>query len=181
MAVDGNAVLVVLDSGKVGLALDGGDLGRRDGGHADGVVGAHGGIHAIAQVAHSLRHHVGRRHGVHGLHDGRSRLALGIGGLLGVERGRVDLLGLGQLLVERLRRVVLEGERRLADGDGGGLLAHLFSLEVTLQSVEEKAVMGNAIPVKDFLLLLGTNAVVLVEEVEELALGLFERGIGAGL
>lgn len=41
--------------------------------------------------------------------------------------------------------------------------------------------MRNAVPVKDLLLLLGTDAVVLVEKVEELALGLFQRGISAGL
>lgn len=41
--------------------------------------------------------------------------------------------------------------------------------------------MGNAVPVKDLLLLLGADAVVLVEKVEELALGLFQGGISAGL
>lgn len=40
--------------------------------------------------------------------------------------------------------------------------------------------MGNAVPVKDLLLLLGADTVILVEEVEELALGFFERGVGAG-
>lgn len=41
--------------------------------------------------------------------------------------------------------------------------------------------MWYTVPVEDLLLLLGTNAVVLEEEVEERALGLFERGIGASL
>lgn len=41
--------------------------------------------------------------------------------------------------------------------------------------------MGDAIPVEDLLLLLGPDAVVLVEEVEERALGLFEGRISSGL
>lgn len=41
--------------------------------------------------------------------------------------------------------------------------------------------MRDAIPVEDLLLLLCPDAVVLVEEVEKGALGLFERGIGTGL
>lgn len=180
VAVDRNAVLVVLDAGEVGLALDSGDL-RGDGCHANGVVAAHV-VEPVGHVAHGLGHHIGRRHGVHGLHHGRVGLALGEGRLLlSVERRRVDLLGLGQLLVERLRGVVLEGEGRLADSNRGGFLAHLFSLEVALEGIEEKTVVGHAVPVKDFLLLLGADAVVLVQEVEELALGLFEGGIGAGL
>ena len=40
--------------------------------------------------------------------------------------------------------------------------------------------MRYAVPVEDLLLLLGANAVVLVEEVEERAFRLLERGIGAG-
>jgi hypothetical protein len=38
----------------------------------------------------------------------------------------------------------------------------------------------NGEPVEDFLLLLGSNAVVLVEEVEEFGLGFLKRGVGAG-
>jgi hypothetical protein len=60
-------------------------------------------------------------------------------------------------------------------------LAHLFALQVTLQGVEEESVMGNRVPVEDLLLFLGANAVVLVQEVEEWALGLFQRGVGARL
>lgn len=41
--------------------------------------------------------------------------------------------------------------------------------------------MRNAIPVEDLLFLLSSDAVVLVQEVKERALGLFEGGIGAGL
>ena len=40
--------------------------------------------------------------------------------------------------------------------------------------------MRDAVPVKDLLLLLCSDAVVLVEKVKEGALGFFERGIGAG-
>ena len=40
--------------------------------------------------------------------------------------------------------------------------------------------MWDAIPIKDLLLLLSPDAVVLVEEVKERTLGLLERGIGAG-
>lgn len=85
-----------------------------------------------------------------------------------------------ELLEKRLRRVEFERESRLADGDGGGLLTHLLSLEVALQRIEEQTVVGNAVPVKDLLLLLCADAVVLVEKVEEGALGLLERGVGAG-
>lgn len=41
--------------------------------------------------------------------------------------------------------------------------------------------MRNTVPVEDLLLLLRADAVVLEEEVEEGALGFFERGIGASL
>jgi hypothetical protein len=90
-------------------------------------------------------------------------------------------LSLGQLLIQRLRRVVLEGQSRFADSDGGGFLAHLLTLQVSLQGVEEEAVMGDAVPIEDLLLLLRSDTVVLVEEVEESALGLFQRGIGSRL
>ena len=40
--------------------------------------------------------------------------------------------------------------------------------------------MGDGKPVKDFLFLLGSNAVVLVEEVEELGLWFFQRSVCAG-
>lgn len=41
--------------------------------------------------------------------------------------------------------------------------------------------MRNAVPVEDLLLFLRANAVVLVEEIEEGALGFFEGGIGSSL
>lgn len=41
--------------------------------------------------------------------------------------------------------------------------------------------MGDAVPVEYFLFLLGSDAVVLVEEVKERALGLLERRIGSRL
>ena len=41
--------------------------------------------------------------------------------------------------------------------------------------------MGNAVPVEDLLLLLRSDTVVLVEEVQERTLGFLEGRIGAGL
>lgn len=41
--------------------------------------------------------------------------------------------------------------------------------------------MRDAIPIENLLLLLCANAVVLVKEIKERALGFFEGGIGAGL
>jgi hypothetical protein len=81
------------------------------------------------------------------------------------------------LFEERLRRVKLKGQSWFTERDCGRFLAHLFPLEVALQRVKEKAVMRNAIPVKDLLLLLGPDAVVLVEKVEKRALRLFQRCI----
>lgn len=40
--------------------------------------------------------------------------------------------------------------------------------------------MWDAVPVENLLLFLGPNAVVFVQEIQERALGFFERGIGAG-
>jgi len=75
------------------------------------------------------------------------------------------LLSLGELLEERLRRIVFERKGGLSNSYGGGLLAHLFALEIALKSVEKQAVMGHTVPVEDLLLLLCANAVVLVEKV----------------
>ena len=75
----------------------------------------------------------------------------------------------------------MEGHGRLANSDCGSLLAHLFSLEVALESVEEESVVGYAVPIEDFLLLLRANAVVLVKEVKELTLGLLQGCIGSRL
>ena len=72
------------------------------------------------------------------------------------------MLRLGKLLEERLRGIEFKGKRRLADRHGGGFLAHLFTLEVALQSVEEKTVVRYAVPVEDLLLLLSADAVVLI-------------------
>lgn len=41
--------------------------------------------------------------------------------------------------------------------------------------------MGDGKPIEDFLFLLGSNAVVFVEEVEELGLWFFQRSVCAGL
>ena len=89
------------------------------------------------------------------------------------------MLSFSELLEKRLRRVKLEGERRFADSDGGGLLVHLLALEISLQGIEKETIMGYAVPVEDLLLLLCADAVVLVKKIEEGTLGLFQRGIGA--
>lgn len=128
---------------------------------------------------HRLGNHLRRGHRVHGAHDRRGRLRVILN--VGVEGGRVRLLRLGQLLKKRLRRVEFKRQRGLSNSDGGGLLAHFFPLEIALQCIEEETVVRYAVPVEDLLLLLGADAVVLVEEIEECALGLLERSIGAGL
>ena len=91
------------------------------------------------------------------------------------------MLSLGELLIQRLGRVEFEGHGRLADSQGGSLLAHLLSLQVPFQRIEEESIVGHAVPVENLLLLLCPDAVVLVKEIEERALGLFEGGVGAGL
>lgn len=60
-------------------------------------------------------------------------------------------------------------------------MAHLLALEIALEGVKEEAVVGYAVPVEDLLLLLRADAVVLVEEVKEAALGLLKGRVGAGL
>nr|GFD57893.1 hypothetical protein [Tanacetum cinerariifolium] len=50
---------------------------------------------------------------------------------------------------------------------------------VAFQRVKEKTIVRYAVPVEDFLLLLCADAVVLVKEVEECALWLFQRRICA--
>lgn len=89
------------------------------------------------------------------------------------------MLGLGELFVKGLRGIVLERQGRLANSHCGSLLAHLLALEVSFQGIKKKAVVGNAVPIKDLLLLLCSNAVVLVEKVEERTLRLFQRRIGS--
>jgi hypothetical protein len=89
------------------------------------------------------------------------------------------LLGLGELFVKGLRGIVLERQGRLANSHCGSLLAHLLALEVSFQGIKEEAVVGNAVPVEDLLLLLRSNAVVLVEEVKERALRLLQRRVGS--
>lgn len=165
-----------------GRTLDG--TGTADGagtGEGDGAIGRQ----VIGQRRQRLRHHRGRRHGVEGAQDGRGGLGRRLGGgkrrLLGGEGRRVGLLGLGELLKEGLRGIVFKRQGGLADGSRGGVLTHLFALEVALKGVEKEAIMGHAVPVKDLLLLLCANAIILVEKVEKGALGFFEGGIGARL
>ena len=92
---------------------------------------------------------MGRRHGLR----------------LSVEGRLVVLLRLRELLEQGLRRVKFEGKSRLANGDCGGFLAHLLALQVPLQCVKEQAIMRHAIPIENLLLLLRSNAIVLVEKV----------------
>ena len=77
------------------------------------------------------------------------------------------MLRLGELLEEGLRRVELERQRRLIDGSGGSLLAHLLTLEIALERVEEETVMWDAVPVEDLLLLLRADALVLEQQIKE--------------
>jgi len=91
------------------------------------------------------------------------------------------LLSFGELLEQRLGRIEFERQGRFADGHGGRLLSHLLPLQVALERIEEQAIVRYAVPVEDLLLLLCSNAVVLVEEIKEGRLGLLERGIGARL
>jgi hypothetical protein len=97
------------------------------------------------------------------------------------KRGGVRLLRLGQLLIQRLGRIKFERQGRLTDGNRSGLLVHLLALEVSLKRIQEQPVMRNAVPVENLLLLLGTDTVVLVQEVQERTLGLLQGRIGPGL
>lgn len=72
------------------------------------------------------------------------------------------MLSFCELLKERLRRIELEGQSWFADCDRGRLLAHLLALEVALEGIEEEAIMRHAVPVKDLLFLLCTDAIVLI-------------------
>jgi len=111
----------------------------------------------------------------------RVRVSLGLNrGSVG--KGRVvGLLRLCELLKQRLRRVKLKGQGGLADGHGRGLLPHFLPLQVAFQRIEEETVVGDTIPVEDLLLLLGADAVVLVQKVEKGTLWFFERSISARL
>lgn len=84
------------------------------------------------------------------------------------------------LLKERSRAIILEAQSWLTFSGGSDFLALLLSLEVALQRIEEESIMGYAVPVEDLLFLLGPDAVVLVEKVEEGALWLFQGCVGAG-
>jgi hypothetical protein len=97
------------------------------------------------------------------------------------KRGGVRLLRLGQLLIQGLGRIKFERQGRLANGNRSGLLVHLLAFEVSLKRIQEQPVMRHAIPVENLLLLLGTDAVVLVQEVQERTLGLLQGRIGPGL
>lgn len=46
-------------------------------------------------------------------------------------------------------------------------MAHLLAFEVAVESIEEEAVVGDREPVKDFLFLLGADALVFEEEIQE--------------
>lgn len=91
------------------------------------------------------------------------------------------MLGFGELLKERLGGIEFERKSWFIDSDSCGLLSHLLPLEVAFESIEEESVVWYAVPVENLLLLLCADAVVLVQEVKEATLWLFEGGIGAGL
>lgn len=75
-----------------------------------------------------------------------------------------------ELLEEGLARVPAEAESGFAHGLGRALRPELLALEVAVEGVEEEAVVRNGEPVKDFLLLLRSDAVELEQELEELGL-----------
>jgi hypothetical protein len=100
---------------------------------------------------------------------------------VGSKRGGVRLLRLGQLLIQGLGRIKFERQGRLANGDRSGLLVHLLAFEVSLKRIQEQPIMRNAVPVENLLLLLGTNAVVLVQEIQERTLRLLQSRIGPSL
>jgi hypothetical protein len=60
-------------------------------------------------------------------------------------------------------------------------LSHLLPLQISFESIEEESIVWYAVPVKNFLLLLRSNAVVLVKEIKESTLGFFQGGVGARL
>ena len=91
------------------------------------------------------------------------------------------MLRFRELLKQRLRRVEFERESWFIDGHGGGLLIHLFALEIPLKGIEEQSIMGHTIPVEYFLLLLCANTVVFIQKVQKRALGFFEGCVGARL
>lgn len=134
-------------------------------------------VHIFRDNGHGVRY-LWRWHRVHRAHYRR-----GWGGIRSMSGKwrRVGLLRLCELLKERLRWVEFERKSRFADGYSCCLLSHLFSLQVALQRVQEKAVMRNAVPVEYLLLLLGPNAVVLVEKVEKRAFWLLQWRISARL
>jgi hypothetical protein len=100
--------------------------------------------------------------------------------LIGGERGGIGLLSLCQLLEKGLGRVELERQRRFADSDRGGFLVHLLPLQISFKCVEEQTIMRHAIPIEHLLLFLRSNAVVLVEKVQEGTFWLFQGRVCAG-
>ena len=89
------------------------------------------------------------------------------------------MLSFRKLLKQRLRRIELERESWFADCYGRGLLTHLFSLEIAFKRIKEQPIVWNTVPVEHLLLLLCANAIVLVHEVQEWTLWLFQRCICA--
>jgi len=83
------------------------------------------------------------------------------------------------LFEERLRRVKLKGQSRFVNGHGRGFLIHLLALEISLERVQKEPIVRHAVPIKDLLLLLSANAVVLIQEVQEGAFGFLERSVSS--
>jgi hypothetical protein len=75
----------------------------------------------------------------------------------------------------------LKRQSRFADSNGGGFLTHLLTLKIAFQRVKKQTVVWDTVPVKDLLLLLCSDAVVLVEKVEEGALWLLQRSVRSRL
>jgi hypothetical protein len=84
------------------------------------------------------------------------------------------------LVVQRHARVVVEWHGRFGGGASGRFLSHFLTLQISFKSIEEEAVVRDGKPVEDFLFFLGSNTVVLVEEIKEFRLRFLKRGVGAG-
>lgn len=61
------------------------------------------------------------------------------------------------------------------------LLVHLLPLEISFQGIQKQPIMWHTVPIEDLLFLLRTYTVVLVHEIKERTLWLFEGRICARL
>lgn len=94
---------------------------------------------------------------------------------------RVRLLDrLRELVEQRHAGIVIKRQRGLGCGTSGWFLAHFLSFQISLEGIEEQSIVRHGEPIEHLLLLLGSYAVVLIEEVEKLGLRFFQRSVGAG-